>query len=1316
MFRTYLIILTALVFVALAFSEASGGTYFIAPDGDDSNDGLSIMNAWQHLQMGCTASVIVAGDTVVIRGGYWCWDGADSSLVVGDTTGAGASCTSYWPFMYNELLGSASGYGVTFEPQITGTVTDTIWYKGYPDEALPRICGVIGETGGTSRHAAGINIDYAMFDSLRFSLGGGHGNVELNGAGHVRFRWCDNDSAWGEGKNNCGGFITDANGNYHNADYIEIYSCHIWDIRNYTGLYHVNASGITAYGMGHVIARKNWIHGCENAIFYKGDSAVDPEDTTLHLIMTDSNLVQDCTYLRGTLGGTVDSFVIAYNVFDGQGIYTDFAGKDADGPFNKWRYWIYNNTLILGGSSDGIACRWTTAGRSVHFVNNLTVNPREDNSTDVGTWRGAIGFKNERDGPFDCCDYVDTLQIDYNVYSLTDSAGGDYFNYYPMVDAGSGTFDDWIAEDLSSYGMVSWAANQDANSKVGDPEFTGTGVNWWADAGFTGTIDFEIDSTSIAATGGIGGDYPSYIGAFAPEGEVVTCSTSVDQAWFDASGGVISTANGDVAGDVFCQTEDIYCPSQGIMVTLDNITWRGNGYTVYVDTMSVNTITNGGFETADTDTTRATGWDFTDADSVLRQAGHYQCITDGTDDATVWEGNYALRVHVPCADQIVKSSATYTFEPGTAHCIEAVIHQVENSAVVMEIGLLSTDGDTLYSAKYTGGLMQRGGEPLYCAWVAPDTAQDGYIFLQVTGASGISAGDQIYIDDVQHSHYRRFGFAFEMDTSETFLDEISMREYFPDGDTTGVMASSTNREGWGLPVSGGSADNFLLDSVNIQFTNPSTWSWGIYGNPAASGVTINRCAIYPKGSNADGIFTWNGINWTVDSCLIDYPDDPIDYHYTKREALPSVGVNLRADKANYGYGSTISYTTVKDYPFVGVYMRTRCDGTNDATKAYEPQTVEYCTFNGKTLLTNGFAIEDGGECNGWIVGNTIDCMTGGYHGAGIHVTGKQWDADSLMYGHVTGNTVVTETYPYSQEYSYGNLAFAMQFEDAEICSVYANSFTAYTLAADAPSVEAIRLNYYSNDLYTFKNNYVAAWSDNTSMAACLNFYPTDPVYSYVESATESWDIDSNTFVTNSNLLIGFTNMYGMELVGNSFDFSDSLTEKSWIKAKCGHASYGPAHGLHFVDNRYVDAEVDSAFQQAEMFQSYNSTTTADIGSQWEIDWTQTATFLDTLGNAANGALIRWVDQAGDTLISATLDGTGVWSNYVAEQLDSNVTATWAASYRTSYNDYTLRVYHQGVTYDTTVTVEQAQNFTVQLPSGVVEPTAGGGNLIMLLKP
>jgi len=121
-------------------------TYHVATDGDDSNDGLSLGNAWATWGKAFNETV-VAGDTVYFHGGVY-----NKTLSEGDND---------WYYPYRSSNGT--GYSITRD----GSVGNFIHYFAYPGDTPILDCGDIGEITTSSIHGIrAVGVYYVHFKGL----------------------------------------------------------------------------------------------------------------------------------------------------------------------------------------------------------------------------------------------------------------------------------------------------------------------------------------------------------------------------------------------------------------------------------------------------------------------------------------------------------------------------------------------------------------------------------------------------------------------------------------------------------------------------------------------------------------------------------------------------------------------------------------------------------------------------------------------------------------------------------------------------------------------------------------------------------------------------------------------------------------------------------------------------------------------------------------------------------------------------------------------------------------------------------------------
>lgn len=1262
-----------LVLLLLCLSgQLQAATYHVDRGGNNSNTGLSLAQAWKTIPKAC--STAVAGDTVFIYPGFY----PSTEYTVTDQ------------LFYNN---ADEAYRQILVPLNSGTAEAPIVFRNAPGQARPYIQGDNVNANATYYPSAfnvvtcnlGIgsgsgNVDYIHIDSLHMAMSN-MGHVLAHGNG-LEIKNCRFDSLWHpdtDGLDNSGAICNfraeehpDTRGDNMLIMGNEISNCgnldHSWGYFNGSGMNFFQGEGIRIIN--------NRIHDCSGyGIKYKGEPTNGPHDAWI-----EGNWVWDCGYgiNYGNCGEAMDSIVVRYNVIwncprDATGdIRNSFAigGCAAcNQSLANTSVWVYNNTIDLNSSADFLAGFMPDqfgGGMEGRFFNNIIWDRGSSTYLKSISITTNVAFAD--------------LWIDYNYWVTANPTTRSYaarYNYDGESQVQSYTFLQWQGASISGI------SGYDAHSVATSTNPFVDGVNH----------DYRLAEGSAAATAGRGGVWPSYVGAFAPTEEHSPNWHDIDQIWHDTYGGLVNAANGFAAGDTLNLIENIYCRNKkwGLIIQVPVLV-LGNGYALHPDSVVLNTIANNSFETPDTDPTRAANWDFSGAANITRQFGHWHVVTEGSDEPSLWDGDYALRVQLPCATQTVKSSSFYSFAPKTHHAIEMAYLNTADANLRITVGLLNTNGDTAYSAMNITGVMERGSEPVWVHFMTKDTVETYKIFIQMTGGEAAAASDQVFFDHVLHTTFRTFGVAVEPDTCALTVDMMANQRFY--NSATGLMetddglcygSTNSNRELWGIGAQAGIGEGTEIRDLRIEPIQPTLYGWGIYGSYTCSDVTIDRCTIKPKGSNPQGVFTWNGIRWNVDSVDIIFPTNPLDYHYTKREAIPSVGINLRADKNSYGYSSRVSYCRIYNYPYQGAYVTTRRDTSADDVLQYPQNIVEGCEFYPKTIITNGFAIEDYGNAASIIRNNKI-FGSGQYHGTGIHITTKLADADSLQWSIVEGNVGTVESYPYSQEYSYGLLAYGIQHEGVALCSLRTNYMTALAIDPAAPAVDGIRFTRSGSFKLVMHDNTFRGFSTGNVTGAAAHFYAPNWAF---DPASDIFDCYSNDFITNGVALrsVG-VNSVGLQFRDCLFDYKDTLTAPNWKKMKSGENAFLPSRDLRFIDNRYGDAEADSAFEQTMMFGAYNYLSTADNGTEWLLSWSTTINSQGA-GGPQEGDSVFCISAQGDTLARGATNASGQLITVLDQFRDSAATTTYNQSVdRTNYSPYTIRVRHSGFELEQQVTIDE----------------------------
>ncbi len=1322
---------------------ANALTYYVAIGGSDANNGTSWATAWAtHTKINST---VVAGDTVLFGTGNWYnvrinvpsggTSATDRTVYACSTFTVGSAYrTTLWG---GEVVGGASW--VCFD----SSGSNWKWKKVYAPTASARnawysrtdvVTCVIEGTNVLMRPCRVLNSgEYSIYGSQLAQ----DTSVWMNGPGTFYYQAItDTLYIWPSTRVNPNTLTYMAavqevfSSRSETCDYVTIYGLNI-----YLGHYLI-AQGTSDGGGG-----DNWrIEQCNlkysSNFKYSNPAAIFHGATYGSALSSWSqfNEILNCSlwHVRGDLSGT------AVTPHGGSGIAL-YATRETviDGCY-------FDSTVFAAGVSLKMG-NYPDFGH--HAVGNVVRNCTCIGQREYGIW---IGEKAEACSAYTNIGYkLPTTFIQLSGASATDSTGyarggnficnntaykcnalfgaqeaisgsGTVVKYNLMYDYlhASNQYDNWMR-------LVSWNGHQpqefisiDSNMYF-DPATSFIGycnsnsTNWtqWQacglDAHSTPNVDplltdpenrnFGRPTAPAQMNFTYGGKPHTYYGAWQPAAPSHSPKWhDIGQMWHDNYGGLVNTANGFASGDTLNFIENVYCRNKkwGLVIQTPVII-LGNGYKLAPDSVALNNIANNSFETPDTDPTRAVNWDFSDAPAITRRSGHYEVVLEGSDEPSVWDGGYALRVQLPCTTQTVKSAAFYNFAPKTHHAIEMAYLNTANTNVRVTMGLLTAGGDTAYSATNNTGTMERGSEPVWVHFMTGNSVESYKIFIQITGGSTAASSDQVYFDHVLHTTFRSFGVALEPDTCSLVLDMMNAQRYHDAaGDTMAVDGgtcygtTASNREFWGLGVAGGVGEGTIIRDLRIEPVQPSLFSVGIYGSYTCSDVTIKKATIFPKGSNPNGIFTWNAIRWNVDSTDVTFPDNPLSFHYTKREAVPSVGVNLRADKGGYGYSSVIDHCRFYNYPYQGVYVTTKRDVTGDGILQYPRNIVQNCEFYPKTVLTNGFAIEDYGNAASIIRYNKV-FGTGTYHGTGIHITTKAVDPDSMQWSIVEGNIISVESYQYSQEYGYGNLAYGIQIEGAPICSLRNNYATALAINPSAPAVDGIRITRSGSFKWFIHDNTFRGFSTGTVTGSALQLYY--PSWSY-QAGVDFMEMRHNNFISNGLLLRGVgVNSVGLEFRDNFFDFKDTLTAPNWRKAKNGENTYLSSRDLRFIDNRYGDAEADSAFERTMMFGAYNFLTTPNDGTEWFISWTATINSRNETAAPLSGTNVE-IRNALDSLVYSGVTGvSGQLITILDEFRDSAKTTTYNQnSDRALYNPYTIKVTHNFV--------EQQQQFTINQPT------------------
>jgi hypothetical protein len=398
---------------------------------------------------------------------------ACTTLVAGDTVLIGAGTYSENSPYTEPLASFYPNAGMKFKRNGTAD-SGYIVAKGY--QAIPIILGDTSDANPRNSASLG-GKSYIKFDSLEFRKGW-QGGIVGSGMNNIKVVNCIIDSTNSNHDSNHGGFYT-AQGSTYN---IEIRNCKIFDIGSTrAGFNPVNTNGIHIFEGDSILIVENEIYsGVGNGIFIKGTNKRNFN------ITIDSNTIygfpNNCGVLLSTQVGR-DSALVRWNTIYGCRIGV-FVGHNGVGETDTY---IYNNTIDCDVTGNGIQSRF---GRidNLQFFNNIVYRPG------LSGWETAgFSFRNEEIWT------PTNIYEDYNLFfGRTDSI---YYRYPAAT-----TYNPTTWRNANPTGVLS---GHGLHTTVGDPLF--------ADPTNPNRI-YTLQAGSPAASGGRGGIYPSYRGAFSPTG------------------------------------------------------------------------------------------------------------------------------------------------------------------------------------------------------------------------------------------------------------------------------------------------------------------------------------------------------------------------------------------------------------------------------------------------------------------------------------------------------------------------------------------------------------------------------------------------------------------------------------------------------------------------------------------------------------------------------------------------------------------------------------------------------------------------------
>lgn len=438
------------ILIVLGCTLSQGTTFYVGNDGSDSNDGKSLSLPMQTL---CTAldSIQSPGDTLFIMGGEWF-----------------------------DTCGYQSGEPTTFYLSgLSGTENNPIVILGYPDSTRPIIMGqFIDHDYG---HRAGVitNCSWIKLYYLKFYRGYHQGlrlteveNIEVR---NVNVEYCgDNHEVEGSGDNNTAGISTwDNSSRQYKVTIVgcELSYMYMYPIDDSSG--DVNTHGLEFYKCIECRIDSNHIHHIGGK---SGGQGVG-----LRFKWNDSLCVAGYNEMHdvsdGPLAGVgCDSIVFHHNVM--YNMWWDVCQIKANEFGNNTRSYYYNNTIYDFGNAGLVITPYYYTIDHAYVFNNIFMN----SSHSGGDYNLTRYHTTE----------VTNLTLDHNCY----------------YNSSTTTVVTWLATNYNLSGFQS-AIGYDLNSVSVDPAFLST------DSSSANFLHLDPDNSPQALlTGGFGGDYPTYMGAY----------------------------------------------------------------------------------------------------------------------------------------------------------------------------------------------------------------------------------------------------------------------------------------------------------------------------------------------------------------------------------------------------------------------------------------------------------------------------------------------------------------------------------------------------------------------------------------------------------------------------------------------------------------------------------------------------------------------------------------------------------------------------------------------------------------------------------
>jgi hypothetical protein len=458
---------------------AKAATYYVKPTGNDANSGTSEGLAWRTVQR-ATDSPVGPGDTVFIRSGTY--TGIDCNI--------------------------GSGFDFVMCPP-SGSPGNPVVYKGYPGDVRPRIHGdtTYGRADGKYISCiSAVGSNWIVFDSLEITHGMRRG-IFTSGAKDIVIRNCVFDTIGVDdvgGNNQCA--IGAGEGVPHITQRILVENCEF---------FHITLGGVYVYDMDSLVVRNCVFRDNESAIFLK--ISAGKIDSAIHIY---NNVISRTPGSRfGSKGMnlglayTLVNLFVHHNVIYGQ--FRDAAiqvntNTDASEDFRHRRIYIYNNTIDCSAmGSAGVQTELADFSGSYFAVdtfeifNNIFYAP-EIAGGGFQEWGVFSQFgKTTSSGTNGTGKLGPGFVWDYNlIYDITST--GVLFRWW---ESGAG-------ENLWTHAQWKANTNDGDHDVLANPLFANVAAH-----------DYHIPGSSAAASGGRGGAWPTYRGAFPPSGPDTTKPT-----------------------------------------------------------------------------------------------------------------------------------------------------------------------------------------------------------------------------------------------------------------------------------------------------------------------------------------------------------------------------------------------------------------------------------------------------------------------------------------------------------------------------------------------------------------------------------------------------------------------------------------------------------------------------------------------------------------------------------------------------------------------------------------------------------------------